>query len=58
MRLIRFCDVTEELARKEGEGDLSLDYWRQEHKEFFEREGSFSENMELIAEEFELIEIV
>jgi len=58
MRLIRFCDVTEELARKEGEGDLSLDYWRQEHKEFFEREGSFSQDMELIAEEFQLIEIV
>ncbi len=58
MRLIRFNEVTEELARKEGEGDLSLQYWRREHKEFFEREGTFSENMELVAEEFELIEIV
>lgn len=26
MRLVRFCDVTAEFARKEGEGDLSLEY--------------------------------
>ncbi|WP_438590691.1 ASCH domain-containing protein [Klebsiella pneumoniae] len=27
MQLVRFCDVTEAFARKEGEGDLSLEYW-------------------------------
>ncbi|QHM75165.1 hypothetical protein C7M52_01114 [Mixta theicola] len=58
MRLIRFCDVTEEFARKEGEGDLSLEYWRKEHQRFFTAEGSFSENMELIAEEFEVVEVL
>ncbi|RAY82624.1 ASCH domain-containing protein [Enterobacter cloacae] len=58
MRLVRFCDVTEAFARKEGEGDLSLEYWQKEHKRFFTREGHFSEDMELIAEEFELVEIV
>nr|WDS96679.1 probable RNA-binding protein [Pantoea sp.] len=26
LQLIRFCDVTEAFARKEGEGDLSLRY--------------------------------
>ncbi len=57
LRLVRFCDVTEEHARKEGEGDLSLRYWQQAHQEFFQREGSFSETMELVAEEFELIEV-
>jgi uncharacterized protein YhfF len=41
MRLVRFCDVTEEFARKEGEGDLSLEYWRKEHQRFFTREGFF-----------------
>ncbi|MEB6377664.1 ASCH domain-containing protein [Leclercia adecarboxylata] len=55
-RLMRFCDVTAEFARKEGEGDLSLAYWRKEHQRFFTQEGSFSENMQLIAEEFEVIE--
>jgi 5-formyltetrahydrofolate cyclo-ligase len=30
-----FEDVSPEIARAEGEGDLSLDYWRESHKEFF-----------------------
>ncbi|HCR2161436.1 MULTISPECIES: ASCH domain-containing protein [Enterobacter] len=58
MRLVRFCDVTEAFARKEGEGDLSLEYWQKEHKRFFTRECHFSEDMELIAEEFEVVEIL
>ncbi|MCE0828991.1 ASCH domain-containing protein [Buttiauxella sp. A2-C2_NF] len=58
MRLIRFSDVTEEFARKEGEGDLSLEYWRKEHKAFFTREGFYSDDMELVAEEFEVIEVL
>lgn len=58
MRLVRFCDVTEEFARKEGEGDLSLEYWQKEHQRFFTREGHFSEDMELIAEEFEVVEML
>ena len=56
MQLIRFSAVTAELARKEGEGDLSLDYWRNEHQRFFTREGSFSPDMELVFEEFILVE--
>ena len=35
----RFCDVTEEFAFTEGEGDRSLAYWRKAHQEFFERTG-------------------
>ncbi|WP_409245503.1 ASCH domain-containing protein [Enterobacter asburiae] len=58
MRLVRFCDVTEAFARKEGEGDLSLKYWQKEHQRFFTREGHFSEDMELIAEEFEVVEML
>lgn len=58
LRLVRFSDVTQEFARKEGEGDLSLEYWRKEHQAFFTREGSYSEDMELVAEEFEVVEIV
>ena len=58
MQLVRFCDVTDAFARKEGEGDLSLEYWQQEHQRFFIREGHFSEDMELIAEEFEVVEVL
>lgn len=58
LRLVRFCDVTEAFARKEGEGDLSLEYWRKEHQRFFSAAGIFSEEMELVAEEFEVIERV
>ena len=58
LRIVRFCDVGEDLASKEGEGDLSLKYWREGHKDFFSREGTYQENMELVAEEFELVEVV
>ena len=57
MQLIRFNEVTEELAKREEEGDLSLAYWQEGHKDFFNREGHFSEDMESVFEEFELIEV-
>ncbi|MEI2266432.1 ASCH domain-containing protein [Erwinia sp. CGal63] len=56
MSLVRFNDVTAEQAYKEGEGDRSLRYWRQAHREFFERAGCWAEEMELITEEFRLVE--
>ena len=58
LQLVRFCDINEEFARKEGEGDLSLEYWKKEHQRFFSSEGHFSEDMELIAEEFEVVEVL
>lgn len=58
LQLVRFCDINEKFARKEGEGDLSLEYWKKEHQRFFIREGHFSEDMELIAEEFEVVEVL
>lgn len=58
LQLVRFCDINEEFARKEGEGDLSLEYWKKEHQRFFIREGHFSEDMELIAEEFEVVGVL
>ncbi len=58
LQLVRFCDINEEFARKEGEGDLSLEYWKKEHQRFFIREGHFSEDMELFAEEFEVVEVL
>ena len=58
LHLLRFSDVTAELARKEGEGDLSLEYWRNEHRRFFQVEGSYSPEMDVIFEEYALIDVV
>ena len=56
----RFNAVDEEFARAEGEGDLSLNYWREAHKIFFSRvlskfDREFSEDMPLVCERFKLI---
>lgn len=42
----RYCDVDEAFAAEEGEGDLSLAYWRKAHWGFFTRE-SKSEGYEV-----------
>lgn len=42
----------------EGEGDLSLEYWQHEHQRFFQRNGGFSPEMELIFETFQLVEVI
>jgi uncharacterized protein YhfF len=56
----RFNAVDEEFARSEGEGDLSLAYWREAHTNFFSRilpnfGKQFSEDMPLVCERFKLI---
>ena len=56
----RFCDVDEEFAVAEGEGDQSLAWWYKVHKEFFDRECEelkikFSENLILLQERFKVI---
>ncbi len=56
--IIRFDEVDETLAKKEGEGDLSLAYWRTVHQEFFEKFGVFDDKMWLIFEEFTVIEVL
>lgn len=56
----RYNEVDEEFARSEGEGDLSLRYWREAHKNFFSRilpkyGREFSEDMPLVCERFKVI---
>ena len=56
----KYNAVDADFARSEGEGDLSLDYWRLAHKNYFSRVLSkigreFSEEMPLICERFKLI---
>ncbi|MEQ9243759.1 MAG: ASCH domain-containing protein [Roseovarius indicus] len=51
----RFDEVTEEMALAEGEDD-SLNGWRVGHQGYFERNGGFSPDMQIIWERFVLIE--
>lgn len=58
--IVPFRDVTPEHARREGEGDLSLDHWRVVHRRFFTRELAqagldFDETMPVVCEEFRVV---
>ncbi|MGH2269750.1 ASCH domain-containing protein [Streptococcus uberis] len=60
VNVIPFNQVSSEHAYKEGEGDRSLDYWREVHKTFFTNElkkinQDFQEDMEVVCEEFEVV---
>ena len=60
--VVPFNKVSSIQAYKEGEGDRSLAYWRKVHKEFFDdclKEAglSFSEIMDVVCEEFEIVYI-
>lgn len=53
-------EVTEAWASKEGEGDLSLEYWRHAHWSFFKAEFRlvnqvFTPDQELVFEEFQVV---
>jgi uncharacterized protein YhfF len=54
----RFCDVTAEFAAAEGEGDLSLAYWRDAHAGYFARNGGFAPDMLLWCERFALVQVL
>jgi len=52
----RFGDVDAEFAWTEGEGDRSLQYWREEHLRFFAAGGaSVDDDSEIVIQRFELL---
>ena len=53
----RFGEVDAAFAYEEGEGDRSLDYWRDAHRNYFGRQGKFREDMMLMCERFRLVEV-
>lgn len=58
--LVPFKEVTPEFAKREGEGDGSLDYWKSVHRKFFiealnETDKEFTEDMLVVCEEFEVV---
>lgn len=58
--ICKYNEVDAEFARAEGEGDLSLAYWQQAHRDFFSRGlpeigKEFNEEMPLVCERFRLL---
>ena len=58
--ILPFSEVSAEFAYKEGEGDKSLEYWREEHINFFNRileelNMNFSDDMLVVCVEFEVV---
>ena len=56
----KYNEVEADFARAEGEGDLSLNYWREAHRNYFSRVllkvgKEFSEDMPLVCERFRVI---
>ncbi|MGN0403445.1 MAG: ASCH domain-containing protein [Acetatifactor sp.] len=62
VRILPYKDITFDIAKLEGEDD-TLESWRNNHEVFFREEGKelgyeFTEDMEVIFEEFEVVEIL
>lgn len=58
-----FNKISAEHAQKEGEGDKSLDMWKNIHKKFFSKELQkynmpFDENCKVVCEEFKVVKVL
>lgn len=53
VKVLPFCDVTEDFALAEGEGSFAD--WKRGHIAFFTRNGGFDPQMMLVCERFRLI---
>ncbi len=51
----RFSDMDAAFALAEGEND-TLEGWRADHRAYFERNGGWSDDMELVCERFRMVE--
>lgn len=54
----RFREVDAAFAHDEGEGDRTLQFWREAHRAYFTRAGVFAEDMPLWCERFRVVEII
>lgn len=57
---VRFKDVQPDFAAAEGEGDLSIEYWRTVHRDYFSREAAehgfeFNDESVVCCERFRLL---
>src|SRR3989344_5502517 len=58
-----FNKITKAFAKKEGEGDRSLAYWRNVHKRFFKKRlkkqnMKWNNNTLIVCEEFKLLKLI
>ncbi|MDF3072426.1 MAG: hypothetical protein K0S54_93 [Alphaproteobacteria bacterium] len=53
-----FNEVDAQFAQDEGEGDRSLAYWRQAHRNYFTRRNGFAPDMMLWCERFRVIRLL
>lgn len=51
----RFCDVNANFALAEGEHE-TLEEWQSEHRAYFERNGGWEAEMQLVCERFRMVE--
>ena len=58
METLPFAAVTPEMAALEGEGDLSYRYWREAHEAYYQREGTWAPDMDVIFETFRVTRIL
>lgn len=56
--VLPFEKVTPAQAAQEGEGDLSYPCWRDAHEAYFQREGTYAPDMDVIFETFRLVAIL
>ena len=56
IEIIMFNEVEEVFALDEGE-NADLEGWRKDHQEYFERNGHFNLEMEVVCERFEVVEV-
>jgi len=54
----RFDLVDAAFAYDEGEGDRSLEYWRQGHRKYFGRLGNYAPDMMLWCERFRVVRLL
>ena len=55
-KIIKFNEMTEDYAKLEGEGDLSLNYWKNVHYDFFKSiDSTFNDENKIVFEIFEVV---
>ena len=54
--IVKFNEMTENYAKLEGEGDLSLNYWKNVHYDFFKSiDSTFNDESKILFEIFEVV---
>ncbi len=55
-KIMKFNEMTENYAKLEGEGDLSLNYWKNVHYDFFKSiDSTFNDESKILFEIFEVV---